>query len=142
MKPITFNLIVRQFFYCLISIVIISCDAGNIGDTDIIGDTDNNVGVNINGPLRSISLTWTPPTTNNDGSTLADLDGYKIYYGPSNDSLNEVITIDNEGVADYQTDELQIDLNLTDTYFFAITAFNTLGLEGPLSNTVSKQFTN
>lgn len=136
MKPITFNLIARQFFYCFISIVIISCGADNIGEAD------DNTGVNINGSRGSISLTWTPPTTNNDGSTLANLDGYKIYYGPSSDSLNGVITIDNEGIADYQTDDLQINLNLTDTYFFAVTAFNVLGLESPRSNIVSKQFTN
>jgi hypothetical protein len=32
---------------------------------------------------NTITLTWTPPTANTDGSTLTDLDGYKVYYGTS-----------------------------------------------------------
>ena len=31
--------------------------------------------------LGSMSLSWTPPTQNTDGSALTDLAGYKLYYG-------------------------------------------------------------
>ena len=38
-------------------------------------------------------LTWDPPTTNTDGTTLADLAGYKIYYGQSSGNYTEHSTL-------------------------------------------------
>ena len=47
----------------------------------------------------SITLTWTPPTTNDDGSPLTDLAGYKIWYGTSSSmSSNTIKEVTNPGV--------------------------------------------
>lgn len=81
----------------------------------------------------SVTLSWTPPTQNADGSTLTDLAGYKIYYGVSEGNYPNVIIIDNPGIATYVVE------NLTPaTYFFAATAFNSNGIESEFSNIAVK----
>ncbi len=83
--------------------------------------------------LGSASLSWTAPTQNEDGSTLTDLSGYKIYYGTSSRNYSNEIRIDNASVTTYLVE------NLTpDTYFFAATAFNTAGVESRFSGETIK----
>jgi len=81
----------------------------------------------------STTLSWTAPTRNEDGSTLSDLAGYKIYYGRSSGSYTDQIRIDNPGVTSYVVD------NLTpNTYYFAATAFNSSGVESRFSTEAIK----
>ncbi len=40
--------------------------------------------------LGSVTLNWTAPTQNEDGTTLTDLDGYKIYWGTTPGSYPEL----------------------------------------------------
>jgi hypothetical protein len=76
----------------------------------------------------STTLNWTAPTLNEDGSTLTDLAGYKIYYGRSPGSYTNEITIDNPSVTTYLVD------NLTpDTYYFVATAVDVVGTESRYS---------
>jgi len=79
----------------------------------------------------SVTLSWTAPSTNTDGSPLDDLSGYKVYYGTS--SHNYTSTTD---VGNTTTVELT---GLTDgnTYYFSVIAYNTSGIESPLSSEVS-----
>lgn len=79
------------------------------------------------------TLSWTPPTTNLDGSVLTNLAGYKIYYGTQPGSYPNVITINNPGLSAYVIENLQ-----PNTYYFTMTAYNTSGSESPYSNTASK----
>ena len=78
------------------------------------------------------SLTWTPPTQNNDGSPLDNLASYRLYYGTAASQLNKVITIAN-GQSSYTVTDLQ-----PATYYFALSAVNTAGLESALSDIRSK----
>jgi len=74
------------------------------------------------------TLTWTPPTQNEDGSSLDDLDGYILYYGSSSDTYTHSIDVSN--VTTYQLTGLTIG----NTYYFAITAYDTSGNESTYSN--------
>lgn len=79
--------------------------------------------------LGSVTLSWTAPTQNSDGSTLTDLDAFKIYYGNSQGSYPNQILIDNASVTTYMVD------NLTpNTYFFVATSVNSQGVESEYSN--------
>jgi hypothetical protein len=49
-------------------------------------------------PTRSATLSWTPPTTNVDGSALTNLRGYKVYAGMAPDRPAPVLTLDNAGL--------------------------------------------
>jgi hypothetical protein len=80
------------------------------------------------------TLSWTAPTENTDGSTLANLSGYRIRYGTSAGALNNSIVIDNASVTTYVVEDLA-----PATWFFAVTALNSSGAESSNSNVASKQ---
>jgi hypothetical protein len=74
--------------------------------------------------LGSVTVSWSPPTTNADGTPITNLAGYRIYYGRSADSLESVAIVDNPGI----TRQVIGDLS-PDTWFFAMTSINGDGLE-------------
>ncbi|HKU16635.1 MAG TPA: putative Ig domain-containing protein [Steroidobacteraceae bacterium] len=80
------------------------------------------------------TLTWTAPTENTDGSTLANLAGYKIRYGTNAASLTQSITISNVSVTTYVVEDLA-----PATWYFAITAVNSAGIESDQSNVANKR---
>jgi hypothetical protein len=83
----------------------------------------------------SASLDWAAPTTNTNGSALTNLGGYKIYYGTSSSRLSSTITISNPGLQTYVVEGLPIGT----TYYFAIVAVTTGGVESADSTVVSMQ---
>lgn len=84
-------------------------------------------------PVASVTLSWTPPTQNTDGTALTNLAGYRIYWGPSAGAMNQTIDVKNAAVAAYVVE------NLTPgTWYFAVTAYNSTGGESVRSNTASK----
>ncbi len=83
--------------------------------------------------LGSVTLTWTAPTLNTDGSPLTDLDGYVVYYGTAPDAMNTPAPINNPGLTSFVVDNLPAA-----TYYFTITSVNSLGVESSLSNTAMK----
>jgi hypothetical protein len=54
----------------------------------------------------SATLNWSPPTKNTDGSSLTNLAGYRISYGPSASSLTQTVQIANPGLSSYVIDGL------------------------------------
>ncbi|HUA25477.1 MAG TPA: fibronectin type III domain-containing protein [Steroidobacteraceae bacterium] len=85
----------------------------------------------------AVTVNWTPPTENTNGSPLTNLAGYNIHYGTSSASLTKTISISNPGIATY------VVSNLTPgQYYFAVAAVNSAGTESPLSAQVSATVTN
>ena len=81
-----------------------------------------------------VTLSWQPPTQNEDGSHLRDLAGYRIYVGRNPDSLSRVIVLNNPGLTRYVVENLS-----SATWHFAMTSFNRHGRESRRSAIVSKQ---
>jgi len=79
--------------------------------------------------LGSVTLSWTPPTVNTDGSALTDLTAYKFYYGLSEGNYPNEIRVDNPGIATYVVEDLA-----PNTYYFVVTAVNSSGIESVFSN--------
>ena len=78
-------------------------------------------------------VSWTPPDENVDGSTLLDLAGYRIYYGNTPGDYDYWITIDNINLTSYMIENLgEAD------WYFAMTAYNSLGIESSYSDEVHK----
>jgi len=71
----------------------------------------------------SATLSWTPPTQNDNGSPLTDLAGYHIYYGTTAD-LGQSVTLTNAGLTRYVLSGLT-----QTTWYFAMTAYDTAGRE-------------
>lgn len=80
------------------------------------------------------TLEWTVPTTQTNGSTLADLAGYRIHYGKSTAALDQTIEIRNASISRYVIEGLP-----PGTYYFAVTAFNARNHESERSNAGMKQ---
>ncbi len=70
-----------------------------------------------------IKLAW-------DANTESDLAGYKVYYGTVSGAYGTVISVGNQ--PNYTVTGLPAG-----TYYFAVTAYNTEGLESGFSNEVS-----
>lgn len=79
------------------------------------------------------TLSWTPPTQNEDGSALVDLAGYEIYYGTASGDYPNVIEILNPSVTTYVVENLSAG-----EWFFSATAINESGVESAFSNETSK----
>ena len=91
-------------------------------------------GVTVNAVvLGSATLSWTPPTQNTDGSALADLSGYNVYYGTSSTTMTNKVALTNPGLTSYLVGNLG-----SGTYYFAITAYSSTGAESAMSSVGSK----
>jgi|GEM_PF-1388524 len=79
------------------------------------------------------TLDWVPPTQTTDGSVLTDLAGYFVYYGTDATHLNQRVQLRNPGLTAYVIDNLP-----QGNYVFAVSAYNSAGIESALSNVASK----
>jgi len=81
----------------------------------------------------SVTLSWSPPSQNTDGSVLTDLAGYRIYFGTTPSALTQTIQVSSSGISSYVVDDLA-----PATYYFAVRAYTSNGVESSSSNTASK----
>ena len=81
----------------------------------------------------SATLSWTPPTTNTDGSTLTDLSGFLITYGTSATNLTQQVTISNASTTSYTVTGLA-----TGTWYFAIITLASDGTQSSPTNVLSQ----
>lgn len=78
------------------------------------------------------SLSWAPPTTQDDGSPLTDLAGYRVIYGTSAAALSESVRVANPGVTRHLLDNLS-----PATWYFAVIAYSQSGAESDPSPVIS-----
>jgi hypothetical protein len=83
--------------------------------------------------MGSATLSWSPPTANTDGSSLTNLGGYHVYYGTDQAAMTKSIQITNPGLTSYTVGSLSAG-----TYYFAVSAYTTDGVEGERSPAGSK----
>jgi len=81
----------------------------------------------------AVTLTWVPPTTNTNGSALTDLAGYRVSYGRSSTSLDQLMQISNAGLTTYTIDGLA-----QGTWYFTISAYSNAGAQSDPSNVATK----
>jgi hypothetical protein len=111
----------------LVAIFIISGCGGGRGS----GTSGINSSVVNPSALNSVTLTWIAPTTNEDGTPLNDLTGYKIYYGTSAASYSNNIIVGN--ITSYTISNLPSNM-----YYFTVVAYDTSGNESNYSNEVGE----
>jgi len=76
-------------------------------------------------PPGPVTLSWTPPTDNTNGTRLTDLAGYTIFYGNTPGSLTHTIQVANAKANSYEFTDLAAG-----TYYFTIAAYTTTGIQG------------
>jgi len=82
------------------------------------------------------TLKVTAPKTNTDGSALTDLAGYKAVYGTSSGSLTKAMSFSNPSATSLSVPSLS-----SGTWYFAVRAVNSSGVESNNSNIASKSIT-
>jgi ABC-type glycerol-3-phosphate transport system substrate-binding protein len=80
----------------------------------------------------SVTLSWSAPTENTNGSALTNLSGYVIYYGTSASAMTQTIDVNTVGILTYVVDNLSAG-----TWYFQIVAVNAAGVQSNPSVTVS-----
>jgi hypothetical protein len=79
------------------------------------------------------TVNWTPPTDNSNGTALTNLAGYQIHYGTTSTNLAQTVQVANAGLTSYTL------TNLTSgTWYFAVTAYTSTGMQSSMSNVASK----
>lgn len=84
-------------------------------------------------PAGCVDLTWTPPTTNTDGTPLTNLASYVAYAGPAPGMLNTSTQINNPSATSLRWCSQPVGLR-----YFAVAARNTSNVESMISNLASK----
>lgn len=85
------------------------------------------------GGTGSVALSWVPPTQRTDGTALSNLAGYRLRFGQQPGSYGSEVDIPTPGLTSYVVDNLS-----SGRWYFAITAYDTSGLESELSQEASK----
>jgi hypothetical protein len=79
------------------------------------------------------TLSWVPPTTNVDGTPIANLAGFRIAYGQSSASLTSSLDIPSPGITSAVIENLTVG-----TWYFAVKAYTSTNVESDLSNIAQK----
>jgi hypothetical protein len=79
-------------------------------------------------PTKSVTLTWTAPTQNTDGSALNDLGGYKVYYGTTSHQYSTTLTVPGAGASSVVIQGLTAG-----TWYFSVKSYTTTGVESDFS---------
>lgn len=109
--------------------IVVSASDGDLSDSlpqfsvDVVQNADG-----------SITLSWMPPTQNEDGTALIDLAAYKFYYGTSPGNYTNQVQVDSPGMSTYVLEDLP-----PATYYVAASAVNSSGIESRLSNETSAE---
>ena len=82
----------------------------------------------------SARISWTAPTENEDDGPLTEIAGYVIHYGTDAGQYSHIVVIKDPETTCYEFENLS-----PGTYYFAVTAINTDGLESTMSNMVVKK---
>jgi hypothetical protein len=108
----------KSFFLVLLlvlSLIPIGCGGG--GSAGPGGPTGNPAPATT--PAGTITMAWSPPTVNTDGSSVTDLAGYVIYYGSTSGTYDHSIDVGN--VTTYTL----TGLTPGQIYYVAATSYNT-----------------
>lgn len=116
----------------LLVFLLVACGGGTTpGGSSSTGSSTGGSGIGTGS--GTATLLWIPPTTNEDG-TATSLNGFNIYTGLSQNSLQPVATV--------SASETSATVNNlpSGTVYFAVTALSSNGVESDFSNITSKTF--
>jgi Putative Ig domain len=90
-----------------------------------------------NSTQGSVTVGWAAPTENTNGSALTNLSGFKVYYGTASKQYTQSVTVSSPSVLS----QLISSLTVGQTYFFAVAAVSSAGVESSYSPEVSATIT-
>jgi hypothetical protein len=81
----------------------------------------------------NVQVSWTAPTHSVDGQALSNLAGYRVLYGTSPDKLSQKLELPGASTTTVSVEELT-----SGTYYFAVKAYTSSGVESTLSDVAYK----
>lgn len=84
-------------------------------------------------PTQSVTLNWTPPTQNVDGSPITDLAGFEVVYGTASGQYSSMLSLPSASINSVVVEGL-----VTGTWYFVVKAVNVAGIGSDYSAEVSK----
>ena len=126
----------------LATLALAGCGGGSASapQLSVASPSSNSSSSSSSGPTTTVKsgtgtaqISWTPPTTTTDGSTLLNLAGYNIYYGTSPSALTQEIQVSTIGLSTYDVTGLG-----SGTWYFVVTSYTTDGTQSAPSNVVSQ----
>ena len=114
-----------------ITLQLTACNSSNQSGTS---DSNSSASESSNSyDVRDIGLSWVAPSEreNNQPMSLAEIAGYKIYYGPTPNQYNNSVNIKDGSADGYTFRGLRAG-----TYFFSLTTYDTDGRESQRSQPV------
>lgn len=111
-----------------ITLQLTACNSSNQSDT-FYNESENSDN-SFSSDATDIRLSWVAPSEreNNQPMSLAEIAGYKIYYGPKPNNYNSSVNIKDGSADGYTFRGFQAG-----TYFFSLTTYDTDGRESRLS---------
>lgn len=121
----------RLLFAALLISVLTGCGSGGTttGTTAATG-TDSATTTKTQSATDNVSLAWRAPATRVDGSYLpnSELAGYRVYMGTASNNLAPLVDLNDETMTSYSVGTLPAG-----SYYFAVSAYDTDGLESSFS---------
>lgn len=123
---------------CLATLVVVAAlGCGDRKDIPLPGyDNEDGIGGEVPpgeepppGETFAVTLSWDAPTTNADGTPLADLSGYKVYDGSTSGQYTMTTDVGNVTTA-------TLEGYPAGTYYFTVVAYDASGNESDYSNEV------
>jgi len=105
-----------------------ACSAGSGPDPAPSG---NKIDPPASGAEKSVTLNWSPPAVNTDGSPLTDLSGYKVFYGTASRQYGSALSVPDPLVASAVIDGLA-----PGHWYFSIKSVSASGAESDYSGEV------
>jgi hypothetical protein len=117
-----------------VAALLAGCNDGdsNVGGSAAAASSTSSTGSGTPASSGAATLSWQAPTTTTNGAALTNLAGYRVYYGVSASNLNQTVQITTVGLQTYVIDDLA-----PGTWYFAIRAVTTAGVESAMSDVVS-----
>ena len=106
---------------------------GNADGSDATDDVSPAPAPDLGRGDRSLALAWEAPLTNEDGSPLNDLAGYRIYYGSRSGSYGASVAVNNPAAVSHQLESLA-----PGTYYVVVKAVNSAGAQSIASPEATK----
>ncbi len=119
MKKRTRKIIFSVVPLLLLTVLLAACNSGG-SSTQVIP-----------GSGGTATLSWNAPTLNTDGTALSSLAGFRLYYGLASKAYSHMIDV--HDMTSYSVSSLP-----TGTYYFAVTCYDSSGMESDFSNEVTK----
>jgi hypothetical protein len=118
----------------LVCAVLSACGPGKTSSATSASATSTASGTSAASSAKSVTLSWSAPTQNSDGSSLTNLAGYTLHYGTSSQDYTGSIQITSPSATSYVVSDGNFPAG---TYYFAISAYNAQQLSSPLSSEIT-----